>query len=42
VDVAAEQGSEATIREQLLNGNAQKSIEFLRVHLRVCPSWFNF
>ena len=42
VDVAAEQGSEATIREHLLNGNAQKSVTAFVSIMQGCNQYCTF
>ena len=42
VDVAAEPGSEATIREHLLNGNAQKSVTAFVSILQGCNQYCTF
>src|SRR5450759_3104951 len=42
VDVAAEQGSEATIREHLLNGNAQKSVTAYVSIMQGCNQYCTF
>ncbi len=42
VDVAAEQGSEATIREHLLNGNAKKSVTAFVSIMQGCNQYCTF